>query len=80
MTIPNINDIDPNKFPPGEIPGGPVDAMTPRDIFAAHALIGVVVWEALMNLTNHHEIKPNIENKAKSAFLLADAMMKERGR
>ena len=51
--------------------------MTLRDYFAAQALTGAQVWDAVLNGKNSQFIA-GVENLAEVAYAVADAMMKAR--
>ena len=51
--------------------------MTLRDYFAAQALTGAQIWDAVLNGKNSQFIA-GVENLAEVAYAVADAMMKAR--
>ena len=51
--------------------------MTLRDYFAAQALTGSQIWDAVLNGKNSQFIA-GVENLAEVAYAVADAMMKAR--
>jgi hypothetical protein len=54
------------------------DGMTLRDYFAAQALTGAQVWDAVLNGKNAH-FRGGVEQLAEVAYAVADAMLKARG-
>lgn len=67
---------NPNKeyaFPVHEVTGG----MTLRDYFAAQALTGAQIWDAVINGKNA-QFSASTEKLAEVAYAVADAMMKAR--
>ena len=67
---------NPNKeyaFPVHEVTGG----MTLRDYFAAQALTGAQIWDAVINGKNA-QFSASTDKLAEVAYAVADAMMKAR--
>lgn len=60
----------------GKIIGGS-NGMTLRDYFAAQALTGAQIWDAVLNGKNSQFIA-GVENLAEVAYAVADAMIKAR--
>jgi hypothetical protein len=54
------------------------DGMDLRDYFAAQALTGIQMWDATLNGTNSVLAKNGVDELAKIAYAVADAMMKAR--
>ena len=57
-----------------DITGG----MTLRDYFAAQALTGAQVWDAVLNGDNAQLAKGGVDLLAQIAYAVADAMIKQR--
>jgi hypothetical protein len=49
-----------------------------RDYFAAHALTGAQIWDAVLNGQNSVLARDGVNRLAEVAYLIADAMMKAR--
>lgn len=58
--------------------GGYAKDMTLRDYFAAQALTGAQVWDAVLNGKNAVLANGGTDKLAEIAYAVADAMMKER--
>jgi hypothetical protein len=55
------------------------DGMTLRDYFAAQAMTGAQIWDAVLNKKNAYFSQVNGCNAlAETAYAIADAMLKER--
>ena len=66
-----------NQYANGISPSGFDTGMTLRDYFAAQALTGAQVWDAVINGKNA-QFSAGTEKLAEVAFAVADAMMKAR--
>jgi hypothetical protein len=55
-----------------------VGGMTLRDYFAAQALTGAQIWDAVLNGKNS-QFSGGVEKLAETAYAVADAMLKARG-
>ena len=53
------------------------EGMTLRDYFAAQALTGAQIWDAVLNGKNA-QFSGGVEKLAEAAYAVADAMLKER--
>jgi hypothetical protein len=60
----------------GVIVGGS-NGMTLRDYFAAQAMTGAQVWDAVLNGKNAH-FKGDVQSLAEVSYAVADAMLKAR--
>ena len=59
--------------------GDPNQGMTLRDYFAAQAMTGAQIWDAVLNKKNAYFSQVNGCNAlAETAYAIADAMLKER--
>jgi len=57
--------------------GSPQEGMTLRDYFAAQALTGAQIWDAVLNGKNA-QFSGGVEKLAEVAYAVADAMLKAR--
>jgi len=57
--------------------GGRIEGMTLRDYFAAQALTGAQIWDAVLNGKNA-QFSGGVEKLAEAAYAVADAMLKAR--
>ena len=56
---------------------GYAEGMTLRDYFAAQALTGAQIWDAVLNGKNS-QFSGGVEKLAEAAYAVADAMLKAR--
>ena len=54
------------------------EGMTLRDYFAAQALTGAQIWDAVLNGKESTQFAGNVNNLAEVAYAVADAMLKAR--
>ena len=58
--------------------GEPEKGMTLRDYFAAQALTGAQIWDAVLNGKEATQFAGGIDKLAEVAYAVADAMLKAR--
>jgi len=54
------------------------DGMTLRDYFAAQALTGAQIWDAVLNGPQASQFSGGVDKLAEVAYAVADAMLKAR--
>ena len=54
--------------------------LTMRDYFAAQALTGAQIWDAILNGRESSQFCGGVEKLAEVSYAVADAMMKERNK
>jgi hypothetical protein len=69
----SVDDVDPDITYPAHV------GMSLRDYFAAQALTGAQIWDAVINGKNAEFANENgVDQLAKVAYAVADAMLKAR--
>jgi hypothetical protein len=68
---------NPPAFPTATLAQKTEGGMTLRDYFAAQALTGAQIWDAVINGKNA-QFSSGVEKLAKAAYAVADAMLKAR--
>lgn len=58
--------------------GEPFKGMTLRDYFAAQALTGAQIWDAVLNGKEATQFAEGVDKLAEVAYAVADAMLKAR--
>ena len=58
--------------------GEPEKGMTMRDYFAAQALTGAQIWDAVLNGKEATQFAGSVDTLAEVAYAVADAMLKAR--
>ena len=56
----------------------PIQDITLRDYFAAQALTGAQIWDAVLNGKETTQFAGGVNKLAEVAYAVADAMLKER--
>ena len=57
-----------------------IQDITLKDYFAAQALTGAQIWDAVLNGKESTQFSGNVDKLAEVAYAVADAMLKERNR